>query len=162
MTTTLPQTGDVPRRDVHSATACRAAKHARAQYLITADEASLVELETVVATLPICSTGRIFVEVPDASWIGVLDAPARMTVTWLDRSQRTGRLGSGRSCAPGDALTRAVNGWADEMLCGSEAGTRVTLLAGYLATADIFDHLTERLSVPVAAIATPERFGLAG
>jgi hypothetical protein len=36
---------------------------------------SLIELETLIATLPICSTGRVFVEVPDASWIFDLRSP---------------------------------------------------------------------------------------
>lgn len=36
----------------------------RVQHLITADETSLLELETPLVTLPICSTGRVFIEVP--------------------------------------------------------------------------------------------------
>ncbi|WP_282837011.1 SIP domain-containing protein [Microbacterium flavum] len=150
----------------HDTTACKASRHARVQQLITADETSVIELETLVATLPICSTGRVFVEVPDASWIFDLTVPARMIVTWLDRSQRSGEPGSGRSCAPGQALARAVNAWSDEMLCpGAEesvcaGGTRIHLLGGYLGTADIFDHLTETLGTDAASIATPARFGL--
>ena len=145
----------------HDAAACKASRHVRVQQLITADEASLVELETLVATLPICSTGRVFIEVPDASWIFDLPVPARMVVTWLDRSSRTGDPGTGRSCAPGQALARAVSAWADEMLCTDEGCTRIHLLGGFLGTADIFDHLTEGLGIDAASIATPERFGLA-
>lgn len=148
----------------HDATACKASRHARVQQLITADETSLVELETLVATLPICSTGRVFIEVPDASWIFDLRVPARMIVTWLDRSQRTGDPGTGRACAPGQALARAVTAWADEMLCTDETtacATRIHLLGGFLGTADIFDHLTEQLGIDAHAVHTPERFGLA-
>lgn len=166
----------------HSARACRAAKHPRVQHLITADEHSLVDLEMLLATLPLCSTGRVFVEVPDAAWISDIAVPARMTLTWLDRSRRTGDPGTGRSCAPGQALARAVTAWADEMLCdapgegaavdGSAAagahgsarvsahGTRVHLLGGFLGTADIADHLTEVLGFDASDIHTPERFGL--
>ncbi len=146
---------------VHNATACRAAKHSRVQHLITADEHSLVDLETLIATLPLCSTGRVFVEVPGPEWIGRLTVPTRMTVTWLDRSRRSGDPGSGRSCAPGQAVARAVNAWADEMLCRDDDHTRIHLLGGYLGTADIFDHLTGDLHLDAAAVHTPAQFGLA-
>lgn len=146
---------------LHNAAACKASRHTRVQHLITADEASLAELEALLATLPICSTGRVFIEVPDAASIGHVSVPARMIVTWLDRSRRSGAPGSGRSCAPGEALTRAVTAWADEMLCDAANGTRVHLLGGFLGTADIFDHLTAALHVDGAAIDVPARFGLA-
>lgn len=149
----------------HDSTSCKASRHARVQQLITADETSLVELETLVTTLPICSTGRVFIEVPDATWVFDLAVPARMIVTWLDRSQRTGEPGTGRGCAPGQALARAVTAWADEMLCADDdscaGGTSIHLLGGFLGTADIFDHLTDELGIAATAVHTPERFGLA-
>ena len=145
----------------HNAAVCRASRHTRVQHLITADETSLAELEALLATLPICSTGRVFVEVPDAAWQADLDVPGRMVVTWLDRSARTGEPGSGRSCAPGQALARAVTAWADEMLCEEDDHTRIFLMGGYLGTADIVDHLTSRSGVAADAIHTPARFGLA-
>ena len=148
----------------HDATACKASRHARVQQLITADETSLVELETLIATLPICSTGRVFIEVPDASYVFDLAVPARMIVTWLDRSQRTADPGPGRACAPGQPLAPPVTAWADEMLCADDTcagGTRIHLLGGFLGTADIFDHLTGALGIEASAVHTPERFGLA-
>lgn len=145
----------------HSATACRAPRHTRVQHLITADETSFVELETLLATLPMCSTGRVFVEIPDDAWQAGITVPARMTLTWLDRSQRSGEPGTGRGCAPGQALARAVTAWADEMLCDDGSATRIHLLGGYLGTADIVDHLTARNGVAADAIHTPERYGLA-
>ncbi|MDX2378077.1 siderophore-interacting protein [Microbacterium sp. LRZ72] len=144
----------------HSPAACRASRHTRVQHLITADEHSLAELEVLLATLPICSTGRVFIEVPGADWIAPVTAPSRMVVTWLDRSRRSGEPGSGRGCVSGSALTRAVTAWADEMLCEDEDHTRIHLLGGYLGTADIVDHLTERRAVARDAIHTPARFGL--
>lgn len=153
----------------HNASACRTSRHTRVQHLITADENSLTELEVVLATLPICSTGRLFIEIPDASWQTELVTPARMTVTWLDRSTRSGAPGTSRGCAPGEALSRAVTAWADEMLCDDRdhvhtadetGGTRIYLLGGFLGTADIVDHLTEGLGIDAAGIHTPERFGL--
>jgi hypothetical protein len=83
-----------------------------------------------------------------------------MVVTWLDRSARSGEPGSGRGCAPGQALARAVTAWADEMLCEDDDHTRIFLLGGYLGTADIVDHLTIRSGIPATAIHTPARFGL--
>lgn len=144
----------------HSATACRAQRHTRVQHLVTADEHALVDLELLLATLPICATGRVFIEVPDARWISDVSAPPRMVVTWLDRSARTGEPGTGRLCAPGTALARAVTAWADEMMCGDDDRTQIDLLGGYVGTADIADHLTERLGVAPERIRTPERFGL--
>ncbi|KAA9111159.1 SIP domain-containing protein [Microbacterium rhizomatis] len=153
----------------HNASVCRASRHTRVQHLITADETSLADLEVLLATLPMCSTGRVFIEIPDASWQAELDIPARMTVTWLDRSTRSGAPGTGRGCMPGEALARAVTAWSDEMLCGDAshtpgaapgAATRIFLLGGYLGTADIVDHLTDSLGIAAEGIHTPERFGL--
>jgi NADPH-dependent ferric siderophore reductase len=151
----------MPHTTEHNAAACRASRHTRVQHLITADETSLAELEALLATLPICSTGRVFIEVPDDTWPGELLVPSRMVVTWLDRASRTGEPGSGRTCAPGQALARAVTAWADEMLCEDDDHTRIFLMGGYLGTADIVDHLTARNGVAPGAIHTPERFGLA-
>ncbi len=148
-------------RTEHNDAACRASRHTRVQHLVTADETSLLELEALLTTLPICSTGRVFIEVPDATWIGIIAAPARMTVSWLDRSQRAGAPGSGKACAPGQAVARAVSGWAGEMLCRDDDATRVFLLGAYLGTAEIVDDLVGRHGVDAAAIHTPERFGLA-
>src|SRR5690606_39077656 len=108
---------------VPSARAQRRAERQSAHHLVTADENSLVELEVFLATLPLCASGRIFIEVPEAADIGVIDAPARMTVTWLARSTRSGAPGSGRLCASGAALSRATCAWADEMLCDGENPT---------------------------------------
>jgi hypothetical protein len=153
---------DMPETSAHNPAACRASRHTRVQHLVTADESSLAELEALLATLPICSTGRVFVEIPDASCATPLTAPARMVVTWLDRSRRSGAPGTGRACTPGQALARAVTAWADEMLCtDADDGTTVHLLGGYLGTADIVDHLVERCGVAPASIHAPERYGLA-
>ncbi|REJ06583.1 phage tail protein [Microbacterium bovistercoris] len=132
----------------------------RSHHLVTADENSLAELELFIATLPLCASGRIFIEVPDASDIGEISAPGRMTVTWLARSSRTGAAGSGRLCAPGQALARATCAWADEMLCGDRIETHVTLLGGFLGTADIVEHLTDAVGMDAAAISVPENYGL--
>lgn len=143
-----------------STRAARRAARQRAHHLVTADERSLMELELFLATLPLCASGRIFIEVPTVADIGVIDAPGRMTVTWLAREQRSGTPGSGRACASGQAVARATCAWADEMMCDDEIETRVTLFGGYLGSADIVEHLTRSLQVPAALIQVPERFGL--
>lgn len=146
--------------DTRSTRAERRAARRRAHHLVTADENSLLELETFLATLPLCASGRVFIEVPEAADITAIDAPARMTVTWLARSERSGAVGSGRSCSQGQALARATCAWADEMLCDAELETNITLLGGYLGTADIVDHLTGALGISPSTIYAPERFGL--
>ena len=136
-------------------------RSAKTQHLIVADEQSLAELEAALVTLPLCATGRVFIEVPDAAAISTVVAPPRMTVTWLPRASRAGEPGTGRRCAVGAAAARAAIAWADEMLCdGAEEKTTVTLLGGFLGTADIAEHLTERLGMIPARITAPERFGL--
>ncbi len=129
------------------------------QHLVTADESSLVELEMLLATLPLCATGRVFIEIPDASHEAAITVPARMTVTWLARDRRTGAPGSCRSCTNGEALSRAVGAWVDEMMCDEDDDTTVTLLGGFLGTAEIVDHLLTG-GVDAERIHAPERFGL--
>jgi|SRR5690606_807636 len=136
----------------------RASRRPQAQHLITADEHSLVELELLLSTLPLCAVGRVFIEVPEQSDVGVVTAPPRMTVTWLPRARR----GDVRR-ATGEALTRAATAWADEMLCdGGETAlrTEATLLGDYLSTADIAEHLTEACGIEPSAVHAPARYGL--
>lgn len=149
-----------PSTEPRTARARRRARTSSVQHLVAADETSLADLEAMLATLPLCATGRVFIEVPDASDIGHVVAPSRMTVTWLPRSVRSGAPGTGEHCGRGAALTRAVTAWADEMLCETDDKTHVTLMGGYLSTADIVDHLTERTGFAPARIHAPEQFGL--
>ncbi len=136
-------------------------RSAKAQHLIVADEHSLAELEAALVALPLCATGRVFIEVPDADAISTVAVPPRMTVTWLPRAKRSGAPGTSRRCTTGTAVARAAIAWADEMLCdGAQEHTAVTLLGGFLGTADIAEHLSERLGVDPARITAPERFGL--
>jgi len=153
MTTAIRTTARAGRRAARRST--------KAQHLIVADEGSLAELEAALATLPLCATGRVFIEVPDAASISTVAVPPRMTVTWLPRASRSGAPGTGRRCAPGTAAARAAIAWSDEMLCdGAGEHTTVTLLGGFLGTADIAEHLAERLGMDPARITGLERFGL--
>lgn len=144
-----------------SAVARRIARRGLVQHLVATDETALAETQALLATLPMCATGRVFIEVPDASWIGPVPVPARMTVTWLDRSARTGEPGSGRACRRGAALARAVTAWADEMMCADDDETRVFVSGGYLGAAEIVDHLAEHLGRAPGTVHTPAEYGLA-
>ncbi|WP_187976571.1 SIP domain-containing protein [Mycetocola sp. JXN-3] len=161
-TTAAPST----RRAPHSP-----AGHAhRVTHLVAGTFAELPEIEALLATLPMCATGRVFVEVDTAEQVGMLSAPSRMVVSWLVRAERTGAPGSGRACAPGQALSRAVQAWSAEMLCAESeetadatdtvAAARVWLAGPFTAVADCFDYLTESLNLPATAVDTPARFGL--
>lgn len=142
----------------------------RASYLVAADQDQLGELEVVLATLPLCATGRVFVEIDEPTDEVLLQAPARMTVTFLPRSARSGEPGTGSGCHAGTALLRAVSAWAGEMLVAEDPSadtddaedvrTRVHILAGYSATADLVEHLVEVRGVEPERIHTPARFGL--
>lgn len=122
-----------------------AARAARVQVLVTADESSLLDLEILAATLPMCATGRVFIEVADASQVASIDLPPRMTVTWLERSVR--------DAAHGELAGRAALAWANEMLCDADHTNRVYLLNE--ASADhIARHLTIGLSLGADRIHT--------
>lgn len=141
-----------------SRAARRASRRPQVQHLITADEHSLADLELALATLPMCAVGRVFIEVPEQSDVGVVVAPPRMTVTWLPRARR-----QAAPRAVGEALTRAAVAWSDEMLCDDSAHglrTEVILLGGWLSTADIAEHLTAAHAVPAEAIHAPASYGL--
>lgn len=112
----------------------RAARAARVQILVTADENSFLDLQMLAATLPLCATGRAFIEVPDASFIADVGLPPRMTVTWLDRSLR--------SAAPGELTQRAACAWADEMLCEADEANRA-----YLLNATSAERIARHLSI---------------
>ncbi|WJL95177.1 SIP domain-containing protein [Microbacterium sp. ET2] len=150
----------IPSLTEHNTAACRSSRHTRVQHVIAADESSLVELETLLATLPLCSTGRVFIEIPDDASRSDIAVPPRMVLTWLDRSRRSGAPGTGRGCASGEALSRAVIAWADEMLCDDGDATRIHLLGGYLGTVDIVEHLTGVRGIDPSHIYTPARYGL--
>ncbi|AWB85867.1 SIP domain-containing protein [Mycetocola zhujimingii] len=134
-------------------------KH-RVQFLIAGDESSLPELEAVLSTLPLCATGRVFVEVESEDQIGSLDVPPRMTVTWLPRSRRSGAPGSGAGCAQGEAFSRAVRAWAGEMLCSDPEEAHIWLGGHYRGVAEAHDYLTTSLGVAPEVIQTPPAYRL--
>jgi len=91
---------------------------ASGRVLIAGTEANLDEVRAVVATLGDKARGQIFVEVPDADHIDPIATPERVTVTWLTRDTRSGEMGTGLACAPGQALGRAIRAWVGEMSTG--------------------------------------------
>jgi NADPH-dependent ferric siderophore reductase len=139
-----------------------------APFLLAADESALAELEAMIATLPLCASGRVFIEVDSVDDIGFVDVPTRMTVTWLPRSARSGAPGTGRTCGRGEALARAVTAWADEMLCGASAepadapDVRVEVWLGgdYRGVSATYEHLVHGLGVDAARITAPAAYRL--
>ena len=146
------------RPDHASHTASTAHVDDRVQFLVVADETSLTELEAELALLPLCARGRVFVEVGDASEVVALATPLRMTVTWLERSRRSGRPGTGERCARGEAGARAVRAWCDEMLCDGPGETRAIVTGGYALATEVREHLIHTVGMsPAAVAATPVR-----
>ncbi len=143
------------RPDHATHTASTAHADDRVQFLVVGDETSLAELEAELALLPLCARGRVFVEVADASQIVPLATPMRMTVTWLSRSQRSGRPGTGERCAPGDAGARAVRAWCDEMLCDGPGETRAIVTGGFTLAGEVRDHLLHTVGMAPAAVSAP-------
>ena len=135
---TFRYTGGVMTHQIRRVSRRAAARAARVQVLVTADESSLIDLELLAATLPMCATGRVFIEVADASQIAAIDLPPRMTVTWLDRSDR--------QAAAGELAGRAALAWANEMLCEADNTNRVYLL-NQASAAHVARHLTIGLSL---------------
>lgn len=165
--------------DEHSCHSARTKHSAGAlHFLVACDETVLPELELALAALPLCARGRVFVEVPSEEDIGFLVVPPRMTVTWLTRSQRAGRPGTGEACQRGTAVARAACAWATEMLCAPDMpgapdmlgapekraahqeNTQVWLGGDYRGVASIHEHLTADLGLPSAAISTRAAYRL--
>jgi NADPH-dependent ferric siderophore reductase len=143
------------RPDHASHTAATAHHDDRVQFLAVGDESSLAELQAELALLPLCARGRVFVEVEDSSQVVPLATPLRMTVTWLARSRRTGRPGTGEGCARGEAASRAVRAWCDEMLCDGPGETRAIVTGGFALATEIRDHLLHAVGMPPAAVSAP-------
>ncbi|WP_235940648.1 SIP domain-containing protein [Paramicrobacterium fandaimingii] len=129
-------------------------------YLLTADESTLTELEAAMQAVPYCARGRVFIEVDTGADISVIDAPTRMTVTWLTRQTRSGAPGSGAACATGEAMSRAVNAWSDEMLYASTDTPHIWLGGHYRGVSAVHEHLVADLGVNPERIVTPEPYRL--
>ncbi|MFF1571946.1 SIP domain-containing protein [Leifsonia sp. NPDC058292] len=127
----------------------------RVQFLVVADESSLTQLEAELALLPLCARGRVFVEVEHPEDAVALAIPMRMTVTWLARSRRTGRPGSGARCARGEAATRAVRAWSAEMLCDGPGETRAIVLGGFSLVAEVQEHLVSEVGMLPSSVSVP-------
>jgi len=143
-------------RPDHAAHTADTAHHDdRVQFLVVADETSLAEVEAELALLPLCARGRVFVEVGEPSQVSALATPIRMTVTWLVRSRRSGRPGTGERCAPGEAALRAVRAWSAEMLCDGPGATRAIVTGGFDLVAGVGEHLRDTVGMAPEAVTAP-------
>ena len=91
---------------------------AAGRVLLAGTEANLDEIRAIVATLADNARGQVFIEVPSAAAIDPVATPERVTVTWLARDVRSGDMGTGLACAPGQAVARAIRAWVGEMSTG--------------------------------------------
>ncbi len=140
------------RPDHAAHTASTAHNDDRVQFLVVGDDTSLTELEAELALLPLCARGRVFVEVGESSEIAALAAPIRMTVTWLVRSERSGRPGTAEPCGRGEAATRAVQAWTAEMLCDGPGRTRAIVTGSWALTTEVGEHLVEVVGMDPDAV----------
>ncbi|WP_347878014.1 SIP domain-containing protein [Frigoribacterium faeni] len=95
--------------------------HDAIRVLFAGDASSVPTLRAMLASLPLCARGQVFVEVASEADVEPLTSPGRVTVTWLARDRRSGVPGSGLSCAPGEAVERAVRAWLAEMYVDADA-----------------------------------------
>jgi|GEM_PF-7100412 len=130
-------------------------------YLVVGDETDLAHLAAVVATLPMCATGRVFVECAEPGDAVELGAPQRMTVTWLARSERSGAPGSCAACPRGEAVGRAVAAWAAEMVDEQTADAMTVILTGdYRTVAAAHESIAERSCIADERISLDEGYRL--
>jgi NADPH-dependent ferric siderophore reductase len=94
--------------------------HDAIRVLFAGDASSVPTLRAMLAALPICARGQVFVEVDTEAEIEALPSPGRVTVTWLARDRRSGAPGSGLACGRGEAVERAVRAWLGEMYVDAE------------------------------------------
>lgn len=88
--------------------------------LIAAGAEQLDQVEELLASLPLCTRGQVFIEAERDLEITRIIAPGRVSVHWLSRERRHG-------VAKGEMLDRAVEAWLGEMLTGS--GTEPSIYA---------------------------------
>jgi len=127
--------------------------------LFVGDATAVDDLRGALSALPICARGQVFVEVDDASQVVPLAAPGRVSVTWLARDVRSGAVGSGGSCAPGEAAERATRAWLAEMYLDVEAlaaGEHLIWIGGPEAFAWELRHDLRALHGPLVLDAAPE------
>ncbi|MGU3408773.1 SIP domain-containing protein [Microbacterium sp. M1A1_1b] len=74
----------------------------------------LTEIHRRLAALPETAYGQVFVEVALAEQVRILPAPPRVTVSWLIRTERPSVVAPLCFADHGEALARAVIGWATE------------------------------------------------
>jgi NADPH-dependent ferric siderophore reductase len=130
--------------------------------LLAGDESSIGELSEVLALLPICARGQVFVEVDDAASIATLQSPGRVVVTWLVRAVRSGEPGTGASCARGQVFVevddaasiatlqspgRVVVTWLVRAVRSGEPGTGASCARGQAAARATRAWASEMLDV---------------
>ena len=91
----------------------------RDRVFIAGDLADLTAIQHVLALLPDDAYGQVYLEVLDERDIVPLDAPSRVTVTWLPRVMRPSAIRPLAFAAHGEALATAIAGWVGEWMPGA-------------------------------------------
>ncbi len=60
--------------------------------------------------------GQVYIEIGDESDVRPVSAPGRVTVTWLPRANRSGRVRPTLLSRRGEALAEAIDGWVAEWM----------------------------------------------
>lgn len=124
----------------------------RVLFLIVADETSLGAVQTELALLPLCARGRAFIEVESDEQIIPLNAPPRMTITWLSRARRSGRPGTSEPCRHSQAALRAVRAWSTEMFVDGSGCAQAALFGSWELVTEVKEYLTQTSGMPEASI----------
>ncbi|WP_344757305.1 SIP domain-containing protein [Gryllotalpicola koreensis] len=109
--------------------ASRHRKHTQDRVFIAGDLADLSAIQHVLALLPDDAYGQVYIEILDERDIVPLDAPSRVTVTWLPRVMRTSAVRPLAFAAHGEALAGAIAGWLGEWMPGTAFGENGELAA---------------------------------
>lgn len=96
--------------------ASRHRKRTRARVFIAGDHADLAAIQHILSVLPEGAYGQVFIEVLDERDVIPLDAPSRVTVTWLARVTRPSAIRPLAFAAHGEALAGAIAGWVGEWM----------------------------------------------
>jgi len=130
--------------------ASRHRKRSRARVFIAGDHADLAAIQHILSVLPDGAYGQVFIEVLDERDVAPLDAPGRVTVTWLSRVTRPSALRPLAFAAHGEALAVAIAGWVGEWMPAAEESDETTVMwigcAGSAHIAALYDVLQSRVS----------------
>jgi NADPH-dependent ferric siderophore reductase len=133
----------------------RSRRQPRTRVLIAGDAADLPDIVATLDALPDTAYGQVFVEAVHPDDVRPLAAPGRVTVTWLLRSTRSSGIGELVFADHGEAVARALVGWAGEWLVDDQDPEPTVVWLGCAASPWI-----EQARVVLSELDTPAPSGL--